>query len=255
MRPRWIEFLRGSVVDRLIAHSGHIDVYVISAEAESRPSAAPRRGDRIAPGSATRGASPSSERDPARRAGSARHLAGQPGDALPGCGRRRALPGPRAGGPGIGPGRPGVRFFPGRAAAHLDRGRHRVHAHLRRAVRGRPGHQLSGGPVTRAGRGGAAPRGPGRALYAFSRDLAAAGGLDDILQVVIRHVRETFGREAAVLLPTVIRYSPLKRIRPRVQHRPRAGRERAGGRRVGLRAASRPARDRHLPAADCATCR
>lgn len=39
------------------------------------------------------------------------------------------------------------------------------------------------------------------ALYELSRDLAAAGGLDDILQVVIRHVSETFGRAAAILLP------------------------------------------------------
>ena len=39
------------------------------------------------------------------------------------------------------------------------------------------------------------------ALYELSRDLAAASGLDDILQVVVRHVGETFSREAAILLP------------------------------------------------------
>ena len=37
LRSRWLELLRGSVVDRLIEHSGDIDVYVISGEAESRP--------------------------------------------------------------------------------------------------------------------------------------------------------------------------------------------------------------------------
>ncbi len=35
------------------------------------------------------------------------------------------------------------------------------------------------------------------ALYELSRDLATASELDDILQVVIRHVGETFSREAA----------------------------------------------------------
>ena len=39
------------------------------------------------------------------------------------------------------------------------------------------------------------------ALYELSRDLAAASGLDDILQVVVRHVDESFGREAVILLP------------------------------------------------------
>ena len=39
------------------------------------------------------------------------------------------------------------------------------------------------------------------ALYELSRDLAAASGLDDILNVVVRHVGETFGREATILLP------------------------------------------------------
>ena len=39
------------------------------------------------------------------------------------------------------------------------------------------------------------------ALYELSRDLAAASGLDDILNVVVRHVGETFSREATILLP------------------------------------------------------
>lgn len=39
-------------------------------------------------------------------------------------------------------------------------------------------------------------------LYALSRDLAAAVNLDAILQAVLAHIGKTFGREAAVLLPT-----------------------------------------------------
>ena len=54
------------------------------------------------------------------------------------------------------------------------------------------------------------------ALYELSRDLAAAGGLDDILQVVIRHVSETFGRESAILLPTADSLQPSEEdLRPR----------------------------------------
>jgi two-component system sensor histidine kinase KdpD len=39
------------------------------------------------------------------------------------------------------------------------------------------------------------------ALYELSRDLATTSELDSILQVVIRHVSETFSRAAAILLP------------------------------------------------------
>jgi two-component system sensor histidine kinase KdpD len=39
------------------------------------------------------------------------------------------------------------------------------------------------------------------ALYAFSRDLAAAVDLDQILHAVVRHISETFGRAAVILLP------------------------------------------------------
>jgi two-component system sensor histidine kinase KdpD len=39
-------------------------------------------------------------------------------------------------------------------------------------------------------------------LYAFSRDLAAAIDLDAVLQAVVAHIGHSFGREAAVLLPT-----------------------------------------------------
>ncbi|HEX7586832.1 MAG TPA: DUF4118 domain-containing protein, partial [Anaerolineae bacterium] len=37
VRPRLLEFLRGSVVDQIIRHSGTIDVYVISGEVETSP--------------------------------------------------------------------------------------------------------------------------------------------------------------------------------------------------------------------------
>jgi two-component system sensor histidine kinase KdpD len=39
------------------------------------------------------------------------------------------------------------------------------------------------------------------ALYELSRDLAGASELEEILQVVVRHVGEIFSREAAILLP------------------------------------------------------
>ncbi len=38
-------------------------------------------------------------------------------------------------------------------------------------------------------------------LYQFSRDLASAIGLEDILRVVVKHVSQSFGREITILLP------------------------------------------------------
>jgi two-component system sensor histidine kinase KdpD len=38
-------------------------------------------------------------------------------------------------------------------------------------------------------------------LYALSRDLAVAGDLDSILRVLVQHVEQTFGRNTVVLLP------------------------------------------------------
>ncbi|MBK9051523.1 MAG: sensor histidine kinase KdpD [Chloroflexi bacterium] len=40
------------------------------------------------------------------------------------------------------------------------------------------------------------------ALYAFSRDLAAAANLDEMIQVISSHLSENFGREVVILLPT-----------------------------------------------------
>ena len=38
-------------------------------------------------------------------------------------------------------------------------------------------------------------------LYEFSRDLTAAAGLEDILQSAIKHISQTFNRQAGILLP------------------------------------------------------
>jgi two-component system sensor histidine kinase KdpD len=40
------------------------------------------------------------------------------------------------------------------------------------------------------------------ALYSLSRDLAAAGALEGVLEAVVAHVGETFGRAAAIILPS-----------------------------------------------------
>jgi two-component system sensor histidine kinase KdpD len=42
LRPRWLEMLRGSVVDQLIRQSGSIDVYVVSSEKEPSAEAIPQ---------------------------------------------------------------------------------------------------------------------------------------------------------------------------------------------------------------------
>jgi two-component system sensor histidine kinase KdpD len=49
-------------------------------------------------------------------------------------------------------------------------------------------------------------------LYDLSRDLASAAALDAILQVLIRHVEQIFGREVVVLLPTA---TDSKHLEPR----------------------------------------
>jgi two-component system sensor histidine kinase KdpD len=38
LRPRWKDILLGSIVDQLVRSSGHIDVYIVSSEDETRPS-------------------------------------------------------------------------------------------------------------------------------------------------------------------------------------------------------------------------
>jgi two-component system sensor histidine kinase KdpD len=39
------------------------------------------------------------------------------------------------------------------------------------------------------------------ALYGLSRDLAAAAGIEDILQAITQNVSQTFGREVVIFLP------------------------------------------------------
>jgi two-component system sensor histidine kinase KdpD len=43
VRPRWLDWLRGSLVDQIIRGSGNIDVYVISSSAETPPPIEPHR--------------------------------------------------------------------------------------------------------------------------------------------------------------------------------------------------------------------
>ncbi len=54
------------------------------------------------------------------------------------------------------------------------------------------------------------------ALYAFSRQLAAAVGIDDLLPTIVRHVAEQFGGDAIVLMPDG------DRLVVRAAHRPAA---------------------------------
>jgi len=42
LQPRWREVLRGSLVDQVVRHSGDIDVYVISSQAEQQSAAPPK---------------------------------------------------------------------------------------------------------------------------------------------------------------------------------------------------------------------
>ncbi len=204
MRPRWIELLRGSIVDRLIAHSGNIDIYVVSAEVESGSPTAPvqwrphrpwqryavepsprRRGHRCSAYLIHRFVSPANL--------VMLYLAAVVAAAIY-LGRGPAVL-------AAGAGRPGIRFllveprftltvadteyiftFIGLFVVSL------VISSL--AARSREQAEAAQSREVQA-----------VALYELSRDLAAASGLDDILQVVIRHVGETFGREGAVLLP------------------------------------------------------
>jgi two-component system sensor histidine kinase KdpD len=48
------------------------------------------------------------------------------------------------------------------------------------------------------------------ALYGLSRDLAAAAGIDDILQAITQNVSQTFGREVVIFLPDKVPEGGLK---------------------------------------------
>ncbi len=114
LRPRWQEWLSGSVVDQLIYASGDIDIYVISAQAEDaqtdgakRMAAASTRCCAICSAWALVGL-----RNAAQPVLSRQDRAHQPGDDLPGGrGRLGRLPGTRAVAAGRRHGRAGFRFL------------------------------------------------------------------------------------------------------------------------------------------------
>ncbi|MDQ1300335.1 MAG: two-component system, OmpR family, sensor histidine kinase KdpD, partial [Chloroflexota bacterium] len=203
IRSRWIEMWRGAVVDRLIQRSGNIDIYVISAEVQSNPSTAPsqwrlhrpwqRYAWSLALVAVTTAISVPIHRliSPANLV--MLYLAAVVAAAIY-LGR----------GPAILTSTLGVLAFDfflveprltltvadteyiftfiGLFAVGLvistlaARSREQAEAARRREVQA-------------------------VALYELSRDLATASELDDILQVIIRHVGETFSRETAILLP------------------------------------------------------
>jgi two-component system sensor histidine kinase KdpD len=218
LRPRWIELLRGSIVDRLIAHSGNIDIYVVSAEAESKPSAA---------------SAPWRPHRPWQRyAWSA---------ALVGAVTLLGIPIHRL----ISPVNLVMLYLAAVVAAAIYLGRgpavlasalgvlvfdfFLVEPRFTLTVADTEyiftfiglfvvGLIISSLAARSREQAEAAERREVQAvaLYELSRDLATAGGLDDILQVVIRHVGETFGREAAILLPAGDSLQPPEEdLRPR----------------------------------------
>ncbi len=203
LRPRWLELWRGSVVDRLIQHSGKIDVYVISGDAESAPSAAPSRWRPQRPWrryawSLALVAVTTAISAPLHRVISPTNLVMLYLAAVVAAAVYLGF------GPAVLASALGVLAFdfflvePRLTFTVADteyiftfiglfvvslvisslagRSRQQAEAARRREVQA-------------------------VALYELSRDLAVASGRDDILQVIVRHVGETFGREAVVLLP------------------------------------------------------
>ena len=203
LRPRWIEFLRGSIVDRLIAHSGSIDIYVVSAEAESGTSTTPvqwrphRPWQRYAWSAALVGA--------ITLLGIPVHRVVSPVNVVMLYLVAVVVAAIYLGrGPAILASALGVLAFdfflvePRLTLTVADTEYIFTFAGLfvvslvisSLAARSREQAEAAKSREVQA-----------VALYELSRDLAAASGLDDILQVIVRHVSETFGREGAVLLP------------------------------------------------------
>jgi two-component system sensor histidine kinase KdpD len=202
-RPRWLELLRGSVVDRLILQSGDIDVYVISAEAQTARTAAPSTWRPQRPwqrylGSVGLVAAASLLSVPVHSIVSPVNLVmiylavvvisaiylGR-GPAVLAAGLSVLV----------------FDFFfvqPRLSFTVSDTEYLLTFAGLfivglvisTLAARSREQADAARRRETQA-----------VALYELSRDLAAASGLEEILQVVVRHVRETFSREAVILLP------------------------------------------------------
>ncbi len=82
------------------------------------------------------------------------------------------------------------------------------------------------------------------ALYAMSRDLAAAPGEPEILQAAARHIKEVFLSQVLLLLPDAAGGSSSGR--PRAS--PTSTTTRAGGRPVGLRPRPHGGKDHRHPA-------
>lgn len=203
LRSRWIEALRGSIVDRLIAHSGDIDVYVVSADVESeilkpamqwRPHAP---WQRYAWGVALVGAV-TLLGVPVHRVVSPvnvvmLYLAAVVAAAVY-LGR----------GPAVLASALGVLAFdfflvePRLALTVADT--EYIFTFIGLFVVSLVISSLAAQSREQA-KTAQSREVQAVALYELSRDLAAVTGLDDILQVVIRHVGEAFGREGVVLLP------------------------------------------------------
>ena len=157
--------LRGTVVDRLILHSGDIDIYVISGEAASGPPAPHRRHcGRTDPGSAICGAWSSLAAItllsvPIHRFVSPTNLVmlylAAVVIAAFYLGRGPAILTADAE-------RPRLRFLLRPTAVQFRRLRHRIPAHVRRPVRRRPGGEHADCPVAGTGRSRPTSRGAGR---------------------------------------------------------------------------------------------
>ena len=203
VRPRWVDLLRGTVVDRLILHSGDIDIYVISGETAGGPptpraSLRPHRPWQRYAWSLALVAMTTVISVPIHRIISPTNLVMLYLAAVVAAAVYLGL------GPAILTSALGVLAFdfflvdPRLTFTVADteyiftfiglfvvslvisslaaRSREQAEAARRREMQA-------------------------VALYELSRDLASASALDDILQVVIRHVNETFSREAIILLP------------------------------------------------------
>jgi two-component system sensor histidine kinase KdpD len=203
LRPRWVDVLRGSVVDQIIHTSGPIDVYVISGATERPERAAP-------PTSRRRRSWPRYLQSIALVAAATLlgwpiHLRVDPTNlvmlyltvvvvAALYLGRGPAILASVLSLVAF-----DVCFVPPRFTFAVADTQY-VLTFLGLLIVGLVVSTLAAqvGDQIQAGRRREAQT---NALYSLSRDLAAAVGLEAILQAVISHVSDTFGREAVVLLP------------------------------------------------------
>ncbi len=203
LRPHWLDLLRGPIVDRLIRHSGDIDIYVISGGSEGLPAAEsspwqPHRPWQRYAWSTALVAAVTLLGVPIHRLVSPTNLV-MLYLAVVVVGAIYLGRGPAALAAGLGVLAfdyffvdPRLSFtvadteylltFTGLFVVSLVissltvRSREQAEAAQRREVQA-------------------------VALYELSRDLAAAGDRDDILRAIIRQISETFSRDAVILLP------------------------------------------------------